>query len=115
MYITMQEYINMGGVVTDNTTFTRLAVKAQREIDYQTFNRLQGQIIPDEVKQCMVELINRCFTNEDNITSINNDGVAISYGDKIQTNDSIIRKYLANTIINDKKILYRGVYADEHI
>lgn len=90
MYITFDEYRNLGGVVTDETTFNRLETKSELEVDYVTANRLQ-KIEPSRVsnlKILMLELVdnaNISFTADSlcqeyggSISSISNDGVSIS-------------------------------------
>ena len=119
MYIEQAEYIAKGGTITDSTTFWKLEYKAEKEIDQRTFNRLKNQAIPDEVKYLMVELIDYMYSSGDydgRVSSFNNDGLSITYDTNKSKNEPItelIDTYLANVVVNDKKLLYRGVYADE--
>lgn len=58
-YITYEEYKKLGGIVPEDT-FPQIERKAQRWLDYFTFNRIQLlSEIPDTVKEVLTELINR--------------------------------------------------------
>lgn len=58
-YITYEEYKELGGIVPEDT-FPQIERKAQRWLDYFTFNRIQLlSEIPDTVKEVLTELINR--------------------------------------------------------
>nr|DAF24459.1 MAG TPA: Head Tail Connector Protein [Caudoviricetes sp.] len=58
-YITYDEYVEYGGKLPEDT-FTQLERKAQRWLDFFTFNRIpQLTTIPDVVKECLVEFITR--------------------------------------------------------
>jgi hypothetical protein len=58
MYLTYAEYQALGGIMTD-TAFTLSEYKARMFIDKLTHNRLHSfEIIPEAVKNCMIELIN---------------------------------------------------------
>lgn len=141
MYLTYEEYQNMGGTL-EEATFNDLAYEAQTYIDWVTFRRLQedGTDIPDAVKQCMYHIIkliaNKLASlsanpngleahNEEGagIESQSNDGVSITYNtlsakDVIATMqkeiDDTINRYL-NGIRNNlgKRLLYRGLYPGE--
>lgn len=59
IYITYDEYVEYGGKLPEDT-FTQLERKAQRWLDFFTFNRIpQLTTIPDVVKECLVEFITR--------------------------------------------------------
>ena len=56
-YITYDEYVEYGGKLPEDT-FTQLERKAQRWLDFFTFNRIpQLTTIPVVVKECLVEFI----------------------------------------------------------
>lgn len=58
-YITYEEYKELGGTVSVDA-FPILELKAQRWIDYFTFNRIPLlETIPDEVKEVLTEYIER--------------------------------------------------------
>ena len=58
-YITYDEYVEYGGKLPEDT-FTQLERKAQRWLDFFTFNRIpQLTTIPDVVKERLVEFITR--------------------------------------------------------
>lgn len=118
MYLTYSEYKMNGGLIDDNATFTKLEKRAEAEIDYHTFGRLKNKEIPNEVKNCIVELIDTFKDKENNITSFSNDGVSISYATDKEIKSqisNIINIYLSNTIVEGKKLLYRGVYQNDNI
>lgn len=140
MYLTYEEYQNMGGTL-DNTTFNDFEMEAEAIIDWYTFNRLQQDTkFPDKLKQCMYQLIKIAqqkqaamsmgeATGESSegagasIASRSNDGVSISYNvmsarDVFDTlkdeTQKTVQMYL-NGVVNQlgRKVLYRGLYAGE--
>lgn len=61
-YLTFTEYTEMGGTITDETLFDSLAIDAQGQIDWYTFNRLwkdewRTEEVMERVKICMFQLI----------------------------------------------------------
>lgn len=137
MYLDYSAYQNLGGTL-DETAFNRLERKAEQEIKYRTFKRIEKLCcIPTEVKDCVFELIElfhqvekvklSSVSNDVSNTSISsqsNDGVSISYN-VVSANNIVsnlnanvhdaINKYLCN--VKDFKgnpILYRGKYSYEH-
>ena len=57
MYLSYEEYQNMGGAL-DETTFNDYRFEAETKIDWYTFNRLQkDEVIPEAVKRCVFRLI----------------------------------------------------------
>lgn len=140
MYLTYEEYQDMGGTL-DKTTFGDYCFEAEAKINWYTFNRLKGNTTyPEEVKRLVYKLVkliqdmNSAMVvsgegdgNSSGITagiaSQSNDGVSISYNtlsarDMLDTSQSqvenTIRQYL-NGVTNElgKKLLYRGLYPDE--
>lgn len=136
MYLTYEEYRNMGGTL-DEVTFTKFEFQAQAEINYSTFNRLKAdKVIPNEVKRLAYYLIDLLQKKADaftlgkgdanaaaSITSQSNDGVSVSYNGlspsdliKLCKEDFLnaIRKHLEG-VTNEAghKLLYRGVYPGE--
>lgn len=137
MYLTYEEYQNMGGTL-DETTFNNYYYQAKALIDYVTFDRLiHDTTFPTELKYCVFRLINMVQQKNDAlsmgwksdgnvepaITRQDNDGVSISYNamsadrifDLLRTeSESTIRMYLAD-VRNEagRKVLYRGIYPDE--
>jgi hypothetical protein len=62
-YISFAEYQALGGTVSQ-ADFTNLERKAQRQLDYYTFNRIQKLTsVPDEVKEVLTEYINMMYNN----------------------------------------------------
>lgn len=104
MYLTYEQYQNMGGVL-DETAFNDFEFEAECIINWYTFNRLKNETtLPTEVQRCMFALIRlaklkadsmvlgqqstQTMDAEGNITvstitsaiaSQSNDGVSISY------------------------------------
>lgn len=131
MYLTYEEYQNMGGTV-EQSTFIDLEFQARKKIDWYTFNRLKNDTdFSESVKMCtkhiideIVEIQNNSNTGENTpIASQSNDGVSISYN-TLSASDAIelAEKSISNTInqylngeVNQsgRKLLYRGLYPDE--
>lgn len=137
MYLTYEEYLNMGGTL-DEAAFDNYLIDAEMLIDWYTFNRLENEtVIPEKVKKCVYKLISladmksKAFVlgrevNGDgnaSVASQSNDGVSISYNtisasqalDLIKSDaENIIKQYL-NGVVNSlgRKLLYRGIYPDE--
>lgn len=137
MYLTYEEYLNMGGTL-DEAAFDNYLIDAEMLIDWYTFNRLENEtVIPEKVKKCVYKLISladmkskafvlgREVNGEGNasVASQSNDGVSISYNtisasqafDLLKSeSENIIKQYL-NGVVNSlgRKLLYRGIYPDE--
>ena len=130
-YLTYAEYQALGGSAIGEMPFNLLEFEARRKVDIRTFNRikdLESEEIPQEVKLCEYELINRIngyieainiIATNGNVARENTDGYSISYitSDKIsdivksrsEELDDIIRTYLLNVIINGEHIMYCGI------
>lgn len=141
MYITYDEYTDMGGTLSE-TDFTFLAYEAGSYIDWYTFNRLKkDSTVPQAVKDCefyIIRLIQIKMSSmgiaslepDDSstafmqaIASQSNDGVSVSYNamsarDAVQAIsteiEGTIKRYLQG-VVNElgRKLLYRGLYPDE--
>lgn len=141
MYLTFDEYTEMGGQVVEETTFAELEFEARTIIDWWTFNRLQNEEnYTEPVKRCMYKLIS--LLNEKQlalaidtsdssgsskiqpgITSESNDGVSTAYntlsakeamdtiGDEIKSTIKMYLQSVRNSL--GQKVLYRGVYPNE--
>ena len=136
MYLTFEEYQNMGGTL-DETTFNDLEFEAEALVNWYTFNRLKKDVeYPEELKRLMKYLIttaqikgNLLLTSVDEesanpiIASQSNDGVSVSYnglsakdimdGIRQESKDAIYR-YL-DGVMNESGyfLLYRGMYPNE--
>ena len=121
-YLSYEEYKELGGTL-DLMPFNLLEFEARRKIDIETFNRLKENI-PQEVKLCEYELINRIDSyfktnTTGNVASESTDGYSVSYitADRVSEvvkskNDDlkdIIRTYLLGVIYNNEHLLYCGV------
>lgn len=90
-YITYQEYKELGGTVPEES-FDYLERRAQRLLDYITFDRIPDcPEMPDEAKEVLVEFVNRMssFNNQvdagDTIESYSNSVESLTY--KIKSED----------------------------
>lgn len=142
MYLTYDEYTQMGGDTIDEATFENLEFEARSQIDYWTFDRLtKEEELPESVKRCMFWIIKKIqaqqtllnaslpgmskdtVTSTGGIMSQSNDGVSISYNTVSATSivnslGSEIKKavdsYLGNVRTSlGRKVTYRGIYPDE--
>lgn len=141
MYLTFDEYLELGGQEIEETTFNELEFEARAVVDWWTFNRLQNEETQQEaVKMCMYKLIKLIqdkqiataiakpvsesnSTIQPGIIQESNDGVTTMYNtmsakETITTLDdemkTVIKRYLQG-IRNSlgQKVLYRGVYPNE--
>ena len=138
MYLTFDEYQEMGGTL-DETTFNDYLFEAESYVDWYTFNRLRKETeIPLEVKKCVYHIIKLAEQRaklllveptEDGvaptaqIASQSNDGVSISYNvlsaNTLFNNlrneiSNSIKRFLSTTVNSlGQKVLYRGIYPNE--
>ena len=140
MYLTFDEYSNMGGQELEETAFEQLEFEARTHIDWWTFGRLKNEVsYPEALKRCMVKLIELldkqqkvmlidAVDEDGNVVAglmahQSNDGVSATYN-VITGNmavrairnqlDSTVRMYLQD--VRDslgRKVLYRGLYPGE--
>lgn len=89
-YLTYNEYIELGGTVPEGS-FKNLERKAQRMLDYITFDRIKNLTrIPDEVKEVLTEFVNLSYVydnqteNGDTITSYSNGIEKLTYRRKTE-------------------------------
>lgn len=139
MYLTYDEYVNMGGSTLEETTFQQLEFEARSIIDWLTFNRLQKEEeYPEAVKRCIFKLISLLNDKQKalmvdtqssdgsvkaGIASESNDGVSTSYNtlsakdavDTLQKEcEETIRMYLSGVKNSlGQLLLYRGLYPNE--
>lgn len=121
-YLTYQEYLALGGTL-EEMPFNLLEFNARKKIDERTFGRLvdKGQEYK-EVKLCIYNMIitlnsySSYDTQNKAISSESTDGYSISYGTpqksiteaKNSELEDVINSYLANVIIDNVPVLYRG-------
>lgn len=121
-YLTYQEYKALGGTL-DEMPFNLLEFNARKKIDERTFGRLinKGQEYK-EVKLCIYNMITtlNSYSSYDTqnkaISSESTDGYSISYGTPQKSTteaknselEDTINSYLANVVIDDVPVLYRG-------
>ena len=140
MYLTYEEYIQMGGEALEDTAYENLEFEARTHIDWRTFGRLKHDAEqPEAVKRCMyklIELLDKqqkvlmvdAVDEDGNIKAglmahQSNDGVSSTYN--VITGNMAVRvlkSQLDNTIkmylqdVRDslgRKVLYRGLYPNE--
>ena len=121
-YLTYQEFKALGGTL-DEMPFNLLEFDARKRIDKRTFGRLvdKGQEY-QEVKLCVYNMITtlNSYSSYDTqnkaISSESTDGYSISYGTpqksvteaKNSELEDIMNSYLANIVIDNVPVLYRG-------
>ena len=121
-YLTYQEYLALGGAL-EEMPFNLLEYNARKKIDERTFGRLvdKGQEY-QEVKLCVYNMITtlNSYSSYDTqnkaISSESTDGYSVSYGTpqksiteaKNSELEDIINSYLANVVIDNVPVLYRG-------
>ena len=121
-YLTYQEFKALGGTL-DEMPFNLLEYNARMKIDERTFGRLvdKGQEY-QEVKLCVYNMIitlnsySSYDTQNKAISSESTDGYSISYGTpqksvveaKNGELEDIMNSYLANIVIDNVPVLYRG-------
>lgn len=122
-YLTYQEYIDLGGSQIEELPFNLLEFGARKQIDIRTQNRLKdidSQDIPQEVKLCVYDLIDKIQLYQKNMKrNINSESVgsySVSYMNDIEQiikdknvelNDIIISD-LYGVIVNNEHIIYLG-------
>ena len=121
-YLTYQEYLALGGTL-DEMPFNLLEFNARKRIDKRTFGRLvdKGQEYK-EVKLCVYNMITtlNSYSSYDTqnkaISSESTEGYSISYGTPQKSTteaknselEDVINSYLANVVIDNVPVLYRG-------
>ena len=121
-YLTYQEFKALGGTL-EEMPFNLLEFDARKKIDERTFGRLvdKGQEY-QEVKLCVYNMITtlNSYSSYDTqnkaISSETIDGYSVSYGtpqkstteDKNSELEDVINSYLANVVIDNVPVLYRG-------
>lgn len=121
-YLTYQEFKALGGTL-DEMPFNLLEYNARMKINERTFGRLvdKGQEY-QEVKLCIYNMITtlNSYSSYDTqnkaISSESTDGYSISYGTPQKSTteaknselEDIMNSYLANIMIDNVPVLYRG-------
>ena len=83
-YITYTEYKELGGTVSE-TNFPNYERKAQRFIDYITFDRIKKlTTVPDEVKEVITEFIDRYFNFDTNVKNSDSNNLS-QYSNGVET------------------------------
>ncbi len=121
-YLTYQEYKALGGTL-DEMPFNLLEYNARMKINERTFGRLVDKAQEyQEVKLCVYNMIitlnsySSYDTQNKAISNESTDGYSISYGApqksvveaKNGELEDIMNSYLANIVIDNVPVLYRG-------
>lgn len=101
-YLTYEEYVELGGKVSEDA-FIILERKAQRWLDYFTFDRVKKlNFVPDEVKEVITDYVNRLHEYEnqmadgDMISQYSNGVESITYR---RNTEADVRKNLSRVAI----------------
>ena len=113
MYLTFDDYVNMGGKI-GYAAFCVYLRRAEAEINKHTYRRLiNSETIPEEVKSCVFELIELYDKKaKQSIGSVSNDGVSVSYEavDVEKQTVDIIKSFLMHVPDSTgTPLLYMGV------
>ena len=122
-YLKFNEYKSLGGTL-EEMPFNLLEYNARKKIDERTFGRLveKGNQY-QEVKLCIFEMINILYSynsyecQNKSVSSESTDGYSVSYSAPSETISQTKEKelsieidsYLANLIIDNIPVLYRGI------
>ena len=125
-YLKYEEYKLLGGSL-DLPSFNLLEFNSRKEIDLRTQNRLiYVDDIPQEVKICVYDLIERLNrysktinSSNGNVASFSSDGYSESFITASQIKDIISSKHaelndlikssLNSVVVNDENVIFRGV------
>ena len=126
-YLTYAEYQALGGDAIGETPFNLLEYEARKQIDLRTQSRLKNlDTIPNEVKMCMFNLINKIESyntaTQDankNVANESIDGYSITYITSTQIKEiiasknveiqDIIMNDLYDVIVNNEHLIYVGI------
>ena len=112
MYLTYEEYQNMGGTLVE-TTFNEYEFTAESLVNWYTFNRLKNETTyPEELPRLMYVLIHMIQLKMDALGNnfVDSDGSIVSGAITRQSNDGVSIEFnalSANYIVeftNDKKL-----------
>ena len=111
MYITFNQYQSLGGKL-EQPEFIRQEFAARKEIDLQTFNRLENiNPVPEELKMCALELIERgvCGSLDgEDFTNQSSGKVSVTKEVRKGRASEIIRRYLSGITVNNIPVFYSG-------
>lgn len=120
-YITFEQYTDLGGTVTDSTTFTSLQRTVEAKMNYLTFGRLEKLYeegnLPGEVEFLEVELINTVSNDNTSdiktgVQSYSNGIESITYavsGESVETQrNNRIYATMQEHLFKYPELFYRG-------
>lgn len=84
MYLTYEDYLEMGGSIPSQAAYAPYAQRAEHKADYYTQGRIrQLTAVPEAVRQTIFRLTELFwgFDNGGGIRSCGNDGVSVTYAD----------------------------------
>jgi hypothetical protein len=110
-YLTFANYQSLGGELPESD-FIRQEYAARKEIDFLTYNRLQGiDPVPENLKMCVLELIQREFCGKLDGEDYISQGSGKLSGTKESLKGraaELIRKYLDGLVIDGIPVFYAG-------
>lgn len=123
-YLTYEEYMSMGGSITDEAAFNRCIIRASATISRMTHDRVADESpVRPAVQYAAFDLVNAIHADSQNgsdgreIASMSNDGVSVTFvpsgtATAAQRHSTIVRSYLEReTDRNGTLLLYAGVDA----
>ena len=96
MYLTYDDYIQMGGEKLEETAFENLEFEARSQVDWWTFGRLQKmKTLPEAVKRCMFKLITLIDKQQKvlMVDAVDEDGNVVAGLMAHQSNDGVSATY----------------------
>lgn len=115
MYLEFEEYSDLGGSITDESSFNKLCLQATARLDLITSDRLKTESeIPDNVKLLMVHYVDLYNTyeqsNNTSLSSYSNGTESISYNKMDASQFRTELKSLELEYLGNTGLLYRGGY-----
>jgi len=110
-YLEYAKYQELGGEL-DELDFNRQEFAAGKEIDFNTFKRLQGiDPVPENLQMCVLELIERGFCGSLDGQDFISQGSGKLSGTKEERKGraaELIRKYLDGMTVDGIPVFYAG-------
>ena len=100
MYLTHEDYLNMGGRIASVTAYRILESQARKKLDLYTQGRIAAlDAVPDDIKLLMLLLVEQLETAQERpagaVASVSNDGYSVSYESAEAAQDTAERAMLA--------------------
>ena len=96
MYLTYEEYMAMGGTLTE-AEYVLAEFRARKRLDYLTAGRIQAMaVVPESVKQCVLSIVKAegvlgpcAQADAPPVASFASDGYSESYGSPAQREEAL--------------------------